>query len=350
MSAPSILIVGQGLAGTVLGWSLDRAGIDWRMIDAGHEHAASCVAAGVINPVTGQRWVKTWRVDELWPEAKQFYQDIGANLDVPLWREMKVRRYWRTDKQERVLRSKMERGVLVPYIESIDEESCVIAPVGRVDVDAMLTTARQRWLAEGRLKEGRVDWNALDDCDNQLVIDCTGAAARVGPFHDWEFAVSKGEVLRVSAPDLNPDQILHRGHWVLPVANEDAWLGATHEPGIDDVEPTSAAREELLATAEKLTREHFTPTAHLVGQRLASCDMHPVVGRHQTYPNRGILSALGSKGVLYAPWLARQWVEHLKNGNDFDLAAVVSRASARTARGGLCGSDRQRHRDGVAPA
>ena len=77
MNSSKILIVGQGLAGTVLGWSLDRAGIDWRMIDAGHENAASCVAAGVINPVTGLRWVKTWRVDELWPEAKRFYQNIG---------------------------------------------------------------------------------------------------------------------------------------------------------------------------------------------------------------------------------------------------------------------------------
>jgi glycine/D-amino acid oxidase-like deaminating enzyme len=329
MSSPAILIVGQGLAGTVLGWSLDRAGIDWRMIDAGHEHAASRVAAGVINPVTGQRWVKTWRVDELWPEARRFYQAIGDDLGVSLWREMKVRRYWRTDKQERVLRSKMERGVLAPYIESIDEESCVIAPVGRVDVDAMLMAARHRWLTEGRLSEGRVDWSELEACDDQLVIDCTGAAARVGPFANWDFAVSKGEVLRVSANDLKPDLILHCGHWVLPVAHEDAWLGATHEPGTDDVEPTSVALETLLATAEKLTGEQFTPKAHLVGLRLASRDMHPVVGRHPNHPKRGILSALGSKGVLYAPWLAQQWVEHIIDGEDFDPTVVISRASAR---------------------
>lgn len=327
MNHPKILIVGQGLAGTALGWSLGRAGIEWRMIDAGHEHAASRIAAGVINPVTGQRWVKTWKVDELWPEAKQYYQDIGADLGVSLWREMKVRRYWRTEKQERVLRAKMERGVLAPYIESIYEHSCVIAPVGRVDVAAMLTAARQRWLAEGRLTVGRVDWKALENDDDTLVIDCTGAAARVGPFCDWDFAVSKGEVLRVSAPKLNPDLVLHRGHWVLPVENADAWLGATHEPGIDNVEPTEVAREALLATAEKLTGETYTPTEHLAGLRLASADMHPVVGRHPDYLNRGIFSALGSKGVLYAPWLARQWVKHLQEGRAFDPEADIARAA-----------------------
>lgn len=325
MNSPEILIVGQGLAGTVLGWSLDRAGIEWRMIDAGHENAASRVAAGVINPVTGQRWVKTWRVDELWPEAKEFYQAIGEDLGVSLWREMKVRRYWRTDKQERVLRSKMERGVLAPYIESIDGKSCVIAPVARVDLGAMLSAARQRWLAEGRLTEGRVEWDSLDESDDTLVIDCTGAAARVGPFSEWNFAVSKGEVLRVSAPQLEPNLILHRGYWVLPVENEDAWLGATHEPGIDNVEPTSEARDALLATAEKLTGEKFTPRAHMVGLRLASHDMHPVVGRHPDNPRRGILSALGSKGVLYARWLARQWVEHLNGGVAFDSTADIAR-------------------------
>jgi glycine/D-amino acid oxidase-like deaminating enzyme len=223
----------------------------------------------------------------------------------------------------------MERGVLTPYIESIDEQSCVIAPVGRVDVDAMLTAARQRWLADGRLTEGRVDWDAQGNDKDTLVIDCTGAAARVGPFRDWKFSVSKGEVLRVSAANLDPDLILHRGHWVLPIENKDAWLGATHEPGIDDVEPTSAAREVLLATAEKLTGETFTPTAHLVGQRLASRDMHPVGGRHPDHPNRGILSALGSKGVLYAPWLARQWMEHLKEGKEIEASVNITRTEIR---------------------
>ena len=84
MKSAEVLIVGQGLAGTVLGWSLTRAGIEWRMIDAGHERAASRVAAGIINPVTGQRWVKTWRIEELWPETRTAYLSIEQELGVTL--------------------------------------------------------------------------------------------------------------------------------------------------------------------------------------------------------------------------------------------------------------------------
>ena len=53
--SPEILIVGQGLAGTLLAFELERAGVSFAIADAGHEGAASSVAAGVINPITGRR-------------------------------------------------------------------------------------------------------------------------------------------------------------------------------------------------------------------------------------------------------------------------------------------------------
>jgi len=324
MSYPGVLIVGQGLAGTVLGWTLAQAGIDWTMIDAGHAMAASRVAAGIINPVTGRRWVKTWRIEELWPETRSLYQGMERDLGVSLWREIKIRRYWRTDKERRVLQAKCDRGVLAPYVESINADSCVLAPAAQVDVPAMLSAARQRWLAEGRLTVGRGAWGEIAQ-HHSLVIDCTGAAARRGLFATWPWAISKGEVLRVRAPDLDPGMILHRGHWLLPVAQGDAWIGATHEPGVDDTAPTVVARDALLASGERLTGLDLAPTEHLVGLRLAANDKRPVIGRHPGHPGRGILAGLGSKGVLYAPWLARQWAEHILQGSAFDPTVDILR-------------------------
>uniref|UniRef100_UPI00404A7A97 NAD(P)/FAD-dependent oxidoreductase n=1 Tax=Cephaloticoccus sp. TaxID=1985742 RepID=UPI00404A7A97 len=324
MKSAEVLIVGQGLAGTVLGWSLTRAGIEWRMIDAGHERAASRVAAGIINPVTGQRWVKTWRIEELWPETRTAYLSIEQELGVTLWREMRIRRYWRTDKERRVLGAKCARGDLDPYVTAIDHDSCVLAPAARVDVQTMLVESRRRWLKEGRLTEGWVEWRTVSSQDT-LTIDCTGAAASRGPFGQLSWAVSKGEVLRIAAPDLAPDTILHRGHWLLPVEQGDAWIGATHEPGVDDLQPTSAARDALLASAAKLTGQHHMPTQHMTGLRLAADDMRPVVGRHPDYPLLGLIGGLGSKGVLYAPWLARQWVEQLLHDVVFDQEVGVGR-------------------------
>ena len=50
-----------------------------------------------------------------------------------------------------------------------------------------------------------------------------------------------------------------------------------------------------------------------------------MVGRHPGDPALGIMSGLGSKGVLYAPWLARQWREHLLHGKAFDPAVSITR-------------------------
>lgn len=317
--AASVLIIGQGLAGTMLGWSLARAGVAFRIIDAGHEAAASRVAAGIINPVTGQRWVKTWRIDELWPLAQATYGAMQDDFGVRLWRELTIRRYWRTEKEHRTLLNKIERGVLAPWVKSVDATSCVLAPAARVNLPAMLAAARKRWRAGGRLVEGRFDWAARAGHDG-WVIDCTGAAAREGLFAARAFAVSKGEVLRARIAGLGADEIRHRGHWVLPDDSGDAWIGASHEPGVDDLQPTGQAREALLRSARQLERGEIEITAHLTGLRLAARDMRPMIGLHPDDARVGIFGALGSKGVLYAPWLAQQWVEKITQGRPFDPA------------------------------
>src|SRR6202022_4017916 len=42
----------------------------------------SKAAAGIINPVTGRRIVKTWMIDELMPFAQQAYAEIGEALGI----------------------------------------------------------------------------------------------------------------------------------------------------------------------------------------------------------------------------------------------------------------------------
>jgi len=57
------LIIGQGICGTFLSWYLRKAGISFIVIDEPRPDTASRVAAGIINPVTGRRIVKTWLIN-----------------------------------------------------------------------------------------------------------------------------------------------------------------------------------------------------------------------------------------------------------------------------------------------
>src|ERR1700761_6929324 len=77
-----VLIIGQGICGTFLSRELEKAGKSFIVIDELDPAAASRVASGVINPVTGRRIVKTWMIDELLPFAWNAYQTIGNTLGI----------------------------------------------------------------------------------------------------------------------------------------------------------------------------------------------------------------------------------------------------------------------------
>src|SRR5687768_11683343 len=118
-----ILILGQGLAGTLLAWEFERAGISFAVVDAGHAQAASRVAAGIINPITGRRLVKSWRVDEWLPAARTAYREIERALGVPIWQEMRIRRFFADERERRVANEKFERGELSPYVDAAPDEN-----------------------------------------------------------------------------------------------------------------------------------------------------------------------------------------------------------------------------------
>lgn len=323
---PSLLIVGQGLAGTVLGHACERAGLAFDIADAGHAGAASRVGAGIINPITGQRIVKSWLIDTLLEPARTTYREMEAVLGVPLVREMRVRRLFRDETERRVFTEKKERGELAPFAGAADDHGFWIEGALRVDTAALIGAARTRWLQEGRLHEERVDvTEALTRYET--VIACTGSDDVGG--RAWAgvaCARATGEILHVAVDGLAPNVILNRGHWVLPTTSGEARVGATYVRGAVDPGATRKARAELETSArDMLSGREFVVTAQESGVRVTAPDRRPLCGRDPREPRVGVINGLGSKGALLAPWLARQWVEHLTTGAAFDPAVVAGR-------------------------
>jgi glycine/D-amino acid oxidase-like deaminating enzyme len=257
------------------------------------------------------------------------FRELEAELGVALWRPMRVRRLFADERERRVFGEKHARGELAPFAEEEDENGFWIRDAARVDLQALLPAARARWLAQGRLRTETVD--ALHAAQrHEWVIDCSGCtlarAASFG-FVPWEF--SKGEVLELAVTGLEPDVVLNRRHWVLPVGGDAAWVGATHEPGVHDAQPSSAARATLEASARELLARPFRVTAQRAGVRVNLPDKRPVIGRHPEQPRLGLINGLGAKGALVAPLLARQWTEHLTTGAAFDPEIDVLRFVAR---------------------
>jgi glycine oxidase len=335
MPRADVLIVGQGLAGTLLGWELERAGISFAIADAGQAGGASRVAAGIINPITGRRLVKSWRIDALLPVARAAYRAIEVAVGVPLWHGVRVRRLFADAREREVFATKQASGELAPYAGDADAEGFWIEGGARVDLTALLDAARERWRSRGWWREEAMQIPMAVE-QHALVIDCTGAAIRRGAsggsrnafdFVPWEF--SKGELLEISVDGLTPGVVLNCGHWILPVAPGNAFVGATHEPGVIDTTPTAVARAQLEASARRLLARPFVVRAHRAGVRVNLPDKRPVVGRHPMNARLGVFNGLGAKGALLAPELARQWARHLTTGVVFDAEMAVGRFGVR---------------------
>jgi len=315
-----VLIVGQGLAGTALGLELEAAGVPFVIASEGHACAASRAAAGLVNPISGQRFVKVWRVDELLPEAERWYRAVGARLGVKLWHPLRLRRLYANATEAARAMRKHERGELAPYA-SLGDGGVEIHGAAWVDLPALLECAAQRWRECGVLREASVTRAELRVGERgaawrgeefSAVVLCTGAgelARSWFPELSWEAA--KGEILHVRGAELATDEAVSRGTWVLPDGGHGARIGATYERGVEELSPSAAAREKLLAAARGLVRGELHVIDQRVGVRVSLPDRLPAVG-WRAGERVGFFGALGSKGTLCAPWLARRWCEVLR--------------------------------------
>ncbi len=324
MSA-AVLIVGQGIAGSALGWALEEAGIDFEIADAGHATASSRVGAGILNPVTGRRFAPTWRFDAWIAPAVAMYRAMEAAVGRPLIRPMRIHRRFRDADERAALAARSGPAGQVPlHVTPAGEEGVWIEDAWQVDTAVVIEELRRRWQGAGRLRTEVVSLAAEAGRSNEVILCGGEAVATAFGFVPWERAT--GEILTVTTAGLDPGVILHRGHWVLPLAPDRARVGATYGLSSEAAVPTAAGRAALMQTALALLGpDRCEVIGQEAGVRLGTKDRRPCVGRHPTTPALGLLGGLGSKGALWAPALARQWVNHLTEGVPFDAEVDVRR-------------------------
>lgn len=74
------LLVGQGIAGTVLAHHFLQANIPFEIWDSPRHFNSSFAAGGIFNPVTGRKLEKTWMAEALFDYLFPFYQQLEATL------------------------------------------------------------------------------------------------------------------------------------------------------------------------------------------------------------------------------------------------------------------------------
>jgi len=328
------VIVGQGLAGTLLAWALIERGQRVLVVDREDAVSASKVAAGIVTPVTGQRLVKTWRLEEMMPTATEFYLRVEKLLGQQFFRRRPILRLLASEVEvQRWERRKEDAeysdwvGDTQPAVGKFSAEfGAFEMPGAHLDVAAFLSASRQ-WFAErGMYRCGEVPAiaGAIDVRSDGVtvrelgvsadeIVFCQGWRGGEGDWFDWvPFRSAKGEILELEIDGLNgaPDRIVNRGGWLMPMANGRFRSGATYDWDQLDELPTEAGRIDLEGRLQAMlaTGVEFSVCDQLAAVRPVIRESKALMGRHPAAELRrvGFFNGLGSKGVLYGPYFAQQ--------------------------------------------
>ncbi|TWT37022.1 bifunctional tRNA (mnm(5)s(2)U34)-methyltransferase/FAD-dependent cmnm(5)s(2)U34 oxidoreductase [Posidoniimonas corsicana] len=336
MAQPDTLVVGQGLAGTTLAWSLLLRGGRPLVMDAAARPAASRAAAGLLAPVGGKRLALAWRAEQAWPAAVRFYREVEDRLGVELLSEAPIVRLF-VDPQQRAEFDRRASGPLGQWLVAEDagvDPRVFFAPLGgcqvvggRLDVGRFLDASRAEFARRGLLVEEDLPADGLRETEHGVAVDslgsvlprvvlCRGLAERDG--RPLPFEPAKGETLTIRAPGVSEGRVVQRGVWLAPIGNALFRVGATFHPGAADVLPTVAGRRELESKLGELLRLPYEVVDHSAAVRPIVRTRRPIAGALPGRDRVGVLNGLGASGTLWAPWLAGHYADHLLSGEPLD--------------------------------
>jgi glycine oxidase len=327
------ILVGQGIAGTCLAYRLIKAGFSVVVIDAFQSNSSTRVAAGIINPVTGRKIVKSWLAKELLAEAASFYNEMEELLDIKIYFPIPI---------YRVFASVIEQNQWFERGEELDNHdflSDVIYPnwasmptpfgMGIIKQGAWVNTTVlmdgfRNWLKQqSALLEENFDPLQIEfepelnykGISAKGIIFCEGPNAIHNPYFKYlPFNLAKGEVMKIKSDGLTDlDGLVSKNGFVLPLGNGVFNVGATYKWNDYELDISEEAFIELSDKWSKITEAPFELMEHKAGIRPTVKDRKPFIGVHPFHPNLYIFNGMGTKGISLAPYFSKIFLRHLQS-------------------------------------
>lgn len=356
MKTKKIIIVGQGVSGTLFSWFCEQHDLDFIIIDNVLANSPSKTAAGLINPVTGRRVVTVWMDDTILPFAEKTYQEIGSLLGIEAISKMNIIDFFPNPFMKESFLKKMSQQA--PYISLAQDEQYlsehfnyefgvgVIEPAYIVHLQQLLPAWREHLINNNRFLNQTFDFNQLHISDESVqygdikadaIIFCDGVEGSDNPYFNLlPFALNKGEAIIIEAPDLSADHIYKKSMTLVPFGEPGIfWAGTNYIWEFDNDKPTEAFRRSTEQNLNSWLKVPYKIIDHKAAVRPATVERRPFVGLHPVYKNVGILNGMGTKGCSLAPYFAWQLVQHLHDEAPIEKEADVSRHARILSRSQL---------------
>jgi glycine oxidase len=334
-----ILIVGQGLAGTLLAHFCRLHGKSIWVIDNPEASKASTVAAGMFTPVSGKRMTKSWMAETLIPFAVETYKGLEQLLNSKLLKQQNVYQIFSSVKEQNDFSARLDQQEFAAYLNpSPQPAENTIEPYGAFEVNQsgwlnipkLIEAFRHMLINESAyiqepfvyndlLTEGNC-WHYHNLTFNHIVF-CEGYYMSQNPYFAFiPKTPTKGEVLTIACEGLETARILKKGAYLVALGNNCYKVGATYDYSKElHNQTTDAGKEELIDKIKQITHLPFRILKHEAGIRPTTRDRKPILGEHPQHKNMHILNGLGTKGVMVGPWVAHKLVKNI-----FDKEPLLS--------------------------
>lgn len=329
------LIIGQGLAGSLLAWELMQRNCKVVLIDNGQENASQ-IAAGLVNPITGMRFVKSTDVDSLLPTAKHCYSQLSGFFQQEFYNEKPMLRLFRSDQELINCIKRLNSPDYQAYLGEITPPNYpidnLVAPFGFLEqkqtgyllTRPLLSCLKEFFIARDSYRLADFDYRDVQiqpslrwqDIFPKQIIFCEGYKATQNPWFSWlPFQPVKGEILTLEHQTAAPDKILNYGNWLIPLSTNKIRIGATFDRENLNTQATEQGKDELLNALAQVSPPltHATLINHQANIRPCTLDKQPFLGHHPQHQQLAIFNGFGAKGSLQMPWHSQHFADTLLN-------------------------------------
>ena len=324
------IIVGQGLAGTLLAHDLIELEKSVIIIDTHIKASASRVAAGLINPISMKRCIPAMPSNYL-TTAFNRYSDLEDKLNsrfifkkplLRLFDSLETKELWIDKYENKQMDLYIDEFCAVNTFSFLKDEfsSAIVKPAGYLDLKEFLAVSREYFKDNNMLIEEKFNFSEFNDRNilyrnfkADKIIFCDGFRIKENPFFDYlPIAPTKGELMLIKIPSLeNFDKIISKGIYIIPNGNYEYTVGATYDR-VDLTENlTKDGQQFLRDKLDEVLNVEYEIISSVAGVRPTVKDREPLIGMHKEFNNIGVFNGLGARGVLNAPHFSKEFSKGL---------------------------------------
>jgi len=340
------IIVGQGLAGSLLAWHLLNRDQSILIVDNDHIGSASITAAGIINPVTGQRLVLHPSTNQHLHIALNCYSELEQFFAKMFYHALPMLRVF--SKPTEILQYK-KRTQDKNYADFIGDPyspskysyltqnlgGFLQLKTGYLDISLLLQTLKFYFKEKNCYSNEKLNYSNIIPTSKSVkyqsygcdrLIFCEGYQIQHNPwFSSLPLVPTKGEILTLTSDHLSSSHIINNGKWLLPTKDGKFRFGATYQSNVNDTHSSDNNRDILQKQLSTMIQSEFQITSQQAGVRPCTIDRDPLIGIHPHEPRLCVFNGFGSKGALTIPYFSQQLSGFLIGNNELPIEGNISR-------------------------